>query len=46
MISTVIVVIGITLLGEGLNDLADPRLRIRRKPTPFSAKDDEKGADK
>ncbi|MBR6896228.1 MAG: ABC transporter permease [Pseudolactococcus laudensis] len=42
----VIVVIGITLLGEGLNDLADPRLRIRRKPTPFSAKDDEKGADK
>lgn len=42
----VIVVIGITLLGEGLNDLADPRLRIRRKPTLFSAKDDEKGADK
>ncbi len=42
----VIVVIGITLLGEGLNDLSDPRLRIRRKPTPFSAKDDEKGADK
>lgn len=42
----VIVVIGITLLGEGLNDLADPRLRIRRKPTPFSAKYDEKGADK
>ena len=42
----VIVVIGITLLGEGLNDLADPRLRIRRKPTPFSAKDDEKGAAK
>ncbi len=42
----VIVVIGITLLGEGLNELADPRLRIRRKPTPFSAKDDEKGADK
>ncbi|WP_332401138.1 ABC transporter permease [Lactococcus laudensis] len=42
----VIVVIGITLLGEGLNDLADPRLRIRRKLTPFSAKDDEKGADK
>ena len=42
----VIVVIGITLLGEGLNDLADPRLRIRRKPTAFSAKDDEKGADK
>ena len=44
--SIVIVEIGITILGEGLNDLADPRLRIRRKPTPFSAKDDEKGADK
>ena len=35
-LAIVIVVIGITLLGEGLNDLSDPRLRIRRKPTPFN----------
>ncbi|MDR1605827.1 MAG: ABC transporter permease [Streptococcaceae bacterium] len=34
-IAIVTVVTGITLLGEGLNDLSDPRLRIRRKPTPF-----------
>lgn len=34
-LAIVIVVIGITLLGEGLNDLADPRLRLRKKPTPF-----------
>ncbi|MDR1861549.1 MAG: ABC transporter permease [Candidatus Ancillula sp.] len=31
----VLVVIGVTLLGEGLNDLSDPRLRIRRKPKAF-----------
>ena len=35
-LAIVIVVIGITLLGEGLNDLADPRLRLRKKPTPFT----------
>ncbi|GHT81118.1 peptide ABC transporter permease [Actinomycetota bacterium] len=34
-VAIVLVVIGITLLGEGLNDLSDPRLRIRKKPTPF-----------
>ncbi|MDT2757675.1 ABC transporter permease [Enterococcus asini] len=34
-LAIVIVVIGITLLGEGLNDLADPRLRLRKKPTAF-----------
>jgi peptide/nickel transport system permease protein len=26
------VVLGVTLIGESLNDLADPRLRARRKP--------------
>ncbi|MFT4234123.1 MAG: ABC transporter permease [Microbacterium sp.] len=29
----VLVVLGITLVGESLNDLADPRLRTRRRPT-------------
>jgi peptide/nickel transport system permease protein len=35
----VLVVLGITLIGESLNDLADPRLRARRKPaeTPAQA---------
>ena len=27
----VLLVLGITLVGESLNDLADPRLRIRRR---------------
>jgi len=27
----VLVVVGITLVGESLNDLADPRLRTRRR---------------
>ena len=30
-VSIVLVVLGITLVGESLNDLADPRLRTRRK---------------
>lgn len=29
----VLVVLGVTLVGEGLNDLADPRLRTRRQAT-------------
>ncbi|WP_116449551.1 ABC transporter permease [Blastococcus litoris] len=29
----VLVVLGLTLVGEGLNDLADPRLRTRRRAT-------------
>lgn len=45
-LAIVVVVIGITLLGEGLNDLSDPRLRIRRKPTPFAGYDGQKGGDK
>lgn len=36
-LAIIIVVIGITLLGEGLNDLGDPRLRLRKKPTPFES---------
>jgi peptide/nickel transport system permease protein len=40
-VAIVVVVIGITLLGEGLNDLSDPRLRIRRKPTPFGEEKEE-----
>lgn len=39
-LAIIIVVIGITLLGEGMNDLADPRLRLRKKPTPFNAKEE------
>jgi peptide/nickel transport system permease protein len=34
----VLVVLGITLVGESLNDLADPRLRLRRRrPRPAAA---------
>jgi peptide/nickel transport system permease protein len=37
-LAIVLVVMGVTLIGEGLNDLADPRLRTRRRadgvPTP------------
>ncbi|QEO10238.1 ABC transporter permease [Protaetiibacter larvae] len=38
-VAIVLVVLGITLIGESLNDLADPRLRARRKPaeTPAQA---------
>jgi len=38
-LAIVLVVLGITLIGESLNDLADPRLRARRKPaeTPGEA---------
>jgi peptide/nickel transport system permease protein len=35
-IAIVLIVLGVTLLGESYNDLADPRLRTRGKPTPFS----------
>ena len=31
-LAIVLVVLGITLVGESLNDLADPRLRTRRRP--------------
>src|SRR5690606_25231808 len=31
-VAIVLLVMGITLVGESLNDLADPRLRIRRAP--------------
>ena len=31
-IAIVLTILGITLIGESLNDLADPRLRIRRAP--------------
>lgn len=30
-VAIVVVVLGLTLLGESLNDLADPRLRSRRR---------------
>ncbi len=38
-LAIVLVVLGVTLIGESLNDLADPRLRARRKPaqTPAQA---------
>ncbi len=38
-VAIVLVVLGVTLIGESLNDLADPRLRARRKPasTPAQA---------
>lgn len=40
----VLLVLGVTLVGESLNDLSDPRLRIRRRPTKAAvagAKGDE-----
>ncbi|GLW71589.1 peptide ABC transporter permease [Kitasatospora phosalacinea] len=41
--ATVLTVLGVTLLGESLNDLADPRLRRRRAPaastSPTAAKE-------
>ena len=40
-LAIVLVVLGVTLIGESLNDLADPRLRARRRsrtqPTPADA---------
>ncbi len=38
-LAIVLVVLGVTLIGESLNDLADPRLRIRRRggPVPSEA---------
>ena len=36
-LAIVLVVLGITLVGESLNDLADPRLRTRRKATAVPA---------
>lgn len=45
----VLVVLGITLVGESLNDLADPRLRTRRKadsaPSPLAASSVVPGGD-
>ncbi len=32
VLAIVLTVLGLTLVGESLNDLADPRLRARRKP--------------
>ena len=32
-LAIVLAVLGVTLVGESLNDLNDPRLRIRRKTT-------------
>lgn len=34
----VLLVLGITLVGESLNDLSDPRLRMRRRPTRLPRK--------
>jgi len=39
-VAIVVAILGVTLIGESLNDLADPRLRARRravKPTPADA---------
>jgi peptide/nickel transport system permease protein len=36
-LAIVLVVLGLTLVGESLNDLADPRLRTRRRATPDDA---------
>jgi len=38
-LAIVLVVLGVTLIGESLNDLADPRLRTRRRAatTPADA---------
>jgi peptide/nickel transport system permease protein len=38
-LAIVLVVLGMTLVGESLNDLADPRLRTRRRAAPTSAPD-------
>lgn len=45
-LAIVLLVLGITLVGESLNDLADPRLRIHRvrKASPPSAADDAAAA--
>jgi peptide/nickel transport system permease protein len=32
-VSIVLLVLGLTLVGESINDIADPRLRTRRRPT-------------
>jgi peptide/nickel transport system permease protein len=36
-LAIVLVVLGLTLVGESLNDLADPRLRVRRRATASPA---------
>lgn len=47
-VAIVLLVMGITLVGESLNDLADPRLRIRRaakrRPAPAADVTETKGA--
>lgn len=46
-LAIVLAVLGITLIGESLNDLADPRLRARRRagtPTPEDAVDESEPA--
>ncbi|MCU1412447.1 MAG: transporter permease [Rhodoglobus sp.] len=43
-VSIVLVVLGITLVGESLNDLADPRLRTRRKASIVPAPTAESSA--
>ncbi|MBX3100009.1 MAG: ABC transporter permease [Salinibacterium sp.] len=43
-LAIVLVVLGITLVGESLNDLADPRLRTRRKATVAPTADAEVSA--
>lgn len=46
-VAIVLAVLGITLIGESLNDLADPRLRARRRagsPTPEDAVDETEPA--
>lgn len=43
-LAIVLVVLGITLVGESLNDLADPRLRTRRRADATVAESLERGA--
>lgn len=43
-LAIVLVVLGITLVGESLNDLADPRLRTRRRADATPAQSLERGA--
>ena len=43
-LAIVLVVLGITLVGESLNDLADPRLRTRRKASAVPTADAEVSA--
>ena len=40
-VSIVLVVLGVTLVGESMNDLADPRLRTRHRALSSGAATDE-----